>query len=414
MTASTRDSAIDLLQARGFVHDISDEAGLRRALQQQCTAYCGFDATRNSLQVGNLLQLMLLAHLQRVGHRPIALIGGGTTMIGDPSGKSQMREMLSSEQIQENGRAIRAQVSRFLDFEQDRSLMLNNADWLLGLGYIEFLRDIGRHFSVNQLLQHETYRERMNDEGLNFIELNYPLLQAYDFLHLFREHACLLQVGGSDQWFNILAGVDLIRRVTGQTAYALVSPLISTASGAKMGKTAAGAVWLDPQQTSPYEFYQFWVNTDDRDVERFLKLFTFLPLDEIAQLAALEDAEIRTAKEVLACEVTGIVHGKEAAERARSDARALFGGAAGELRSVPTTGVSRQRLAEGVEIVEALVLTGLAPSRSIAKNVVQAGGVYVNDERVEGVTHRVTESDLAGGQILLRRGKKEYRRIVPA
>jgi tyrosyl-tRNA synthetase len=413
MTASNAASALDVLQARGFVYDISDESGLRQALQQSCTAYCGFDATRNSLQVGNLLQLMLLAHLQRAGHRPIALIGGGTTMIGDPSGKSEMREMLGPEQIQENARAIRGQVSRFLDFEQGQALMLNNADWLLGLGYIEFLRDVGRHFSVNQLLQHETYRERMSGEGLNFIELNYPLLQAYDFLHLFREYACRLQVGGSDQWFNILAGVDLIRRVIGQTAYALVSPLVSTASGAKMGKTAAGAVWLDPEQTSPYDFFQFWVNTDDRDVERFLKLFTFVPLDEIARLAALRDAELRIAKEVLAFEVTRIVHGEQAAERARSDARALFGGVASELQSVTTTAVSRQRLAEGVDIVEALVLTGLAPSRSIAKNVVQAGGVYVNDRRVERTNQCLTESDLADGQILLRRGKKEYRRIVP-
>jgi tyrosyl-tRNA synthetase len=414
MTSPATTNAIDVLRQRGFVYDISDEAGLRRTLECPSTVYCGFDATRDSLQVGNLLQLMLLAHLQRAGHRPIALIGGGTTMIGDPSGKTQMREMLSREQIEQNGRSILAQISRFLDFEQGRARMLNNADWLLGLGYIQFLRDVGRHFSVNQLLQHETYRERMAGEGLNFIELNYPLLQAYDFLHLFRELGCVLQVGGSDQWFNILAGVDLIRRETGGSAFALVSPLVSTASGAKMGKTESGAIWLSADQTSPYEFYQYWINTDDRDVERFLKLFTFLPLEEVASLAALQGAEIRPAKEVLAFEVTSIVHGTQAAEQARSDARALFGGEIHDLQSIPTTAVSRERLAAGLDIVEALVLTGLASSRSLAKNIVQAGGVYLNGQRLVRGDGRLTEADLIDGKILLRRGKKEFRRIVLA
>src|SRR6476620_5122203 len=255
MNAPRRDTdavnALDVLRERGFVNQVSDEAGLRAALEAPVTVYCGYDPTRDSLQVGNLVTIMMLAHLQRSGHRPIALIGGGTGMIGDPSGKTEMRRMLTVDQIEQNARGLRGQFARYLDFADDRALMLNNAEWLLKLGYIQFLRDIGRHFSVNQLLQHETYRSRFGDEGLNFIELNYALLQAYDFLHLFREYGCLLQVGGGDQWFNILAGVELIRREEDEVAYALVSPLISTASGAKMGKSEAGAVWLDPKATSP-------------------------------------------------------------------------------------------------------------------------------------------------------------------
>jgi tyrosyl-tRNA synthetase len=313
-------NALDVLRERGYIHQVSDEAGLRSALERPTTVYCGYDPTRDSLQVGNLVSIMMLAHLQRAGHRPIALIGGGTALIGDPSGKTEMREMLTMEQIRHNARALHDQFGRFLSFGCGRALMLNNADWLSELRYIPFLRDIGRHFSVNQLLQHETYRERLAGGGLNFIELNYALLQAYDFLHLFREHGCLLQIGGSDQWFNILAGVELIRRVEGHEAFALVSPLVNTASGAKMGKTEAGAVWLDAKRTSPYEFYQYWINTEDADVERFLKLFTFLPLDEIAELAKLEGADLRRAKEVLAFEATKLSHGEAAAQAAQAAA----------------------------------------------------------------------------------------------
>jgi tyrosyl-tRNA synthetase len=422
-------NCLDVLRERGFVQQVSNEQGLRAALERPITLYCGYDPTRDSLQVGNLISIMMLAHLQRGGHRPIALIGGGTTMIGDPSGKTEMREMLTQQQIEQNGLHLRQQFARYLDFSDDRALMLNNADWLLRLEYVPFLREIGRHFSVNQLLQHETYRERLSGGGLNFIELNYALLQAYDFLHLYRECDCALQVGGTDQWFNILAGVELVRREAGREVFALVSPLISTASGAKMGKTEAGAVWLDPTRTSPYEFYQYWINTEDSDVERFLKLFTFLPLDEIQRLAALTGADIRRTKEVLAFEATRLTHGEEAARRAQEDSRALFGSQhvalggrqpppRGKLTvevisAVPTTKVSRTSLEDGLGLVDALILTGLAASRSAAKRQIQAGGVYVNQERVANAEHELSPSDLEGaGQILLRRGKKEYRRIV--
>ena len=355
---------------------------------------------------------MMLAHLQRAGHRPVALIGGGTGLVGDPSGKTEMRQMLTVEQIDLNAQGLRGQFARYLDFTEDRALLLNNADWLLKLGYIAFLRDIGRHFSVNQLLQHETYRTRLQDDGLNFIELSYALLQAYDFLHLYRELGCLLQIGGSDQWFNILAGVDLIRRETAKEAFALVSPLIETASGVKMGKTEAGAVWLDAARTSPYTFYQFWINTEDEDVERFLKLFTFLPLDEIARLVALAGAELRAAKETLAFEVTRLTHGTEAAEQARASARALFGGGGGDLSSMPTTVVAGARLDQGINLIDALVEAGLSSSRSVAKAAIQGGGIYINGQRVNRLDYALHPDDLVDGQILVRRGKKEYRRLV--
>jgi tyrosyl-tRNA synthetase len=405
-------NALDVLRERGFVQNVSNEAGLRAAFQRPITLYDGFDPTRDTLQVGNLVGIMMLAHLQRCGHRPIALLGGGTTMIGDPSGKTEMRETLTYEQIERNARGVLPQFARYIDFNDGRALLLNNAEWLLQLDYIPFLRDIGRYFSVNQLLQHETYRERLAGHGLSFIELNYAVVQAYDFLHLYREYGCQLQVGGSDQWFNILAGVDLIRRVTGQEAFALVSPLISTASGAKMGKTELGAVWLDAKRTSPYEFYQYWRNTEDADVERFLKLFTFLPLDEIRRLSTLSGAEINQAKEVLAVEVTRLTHGGQAAEQARAAATALFRSGGGGLDIVPTTVLSTERLKAGLDLVEALVQTGLAPSRTTAKTQVQGGGVYVNEKRVERSGRLLTTADIRDGGILLRRGKKEYRRIV--
>ena len=408
-------NTLDLLRSRGFVSQISDEAGLSAAMERPISLYCGYDPTAPSLHVGHLLTIMLLSHFQRAGHRPIALLGAGTGMIGDPTGKTEMRQMLTAEELQENARSIQAQLGHYLDFSDGRALMLNNADWLTRLGYIQFLRDIGRHFSVNQLLQHETYRARLESEGLNFIELNYALLQAYDFLHLHREYGCLLQVGGSDQWFNILAGVELIRREQDAQTFALVSPLLTTASGAKMGKTEAGAVWLDPERTSPYQFYQYWIRTEDADVGRFLRLFTYLPLEKIQELEKLTGAELNRAKEVLAFEVTGLAHGREAAEKAQADSRALFGGGgAAELGAVPTTAIDAGELEDGLDLLDALVRTGLAPSRSRAKNDVQGGGVYVNDRRVDRANAALSSEDLVDGQILLRRGKKEYRRIVPA
>ena len=289
----------DVLVERGFIEQVSDEAGVRAVVEEPITCYIGFDPSASSFHVGNLVPIMALAHMQHHGHRPITIVGGGTGMIGDPSGKTEMRKMLTREQIEANVQAQKTQLACYLDFEGGKALILNNADWLTKLNYIEFLRDIGRHFSVNRMLAAEAYRVRL-ETGLSFIEFNYMLLQAYDFLHLYREYGCVLQMGGSDQWGNILAGVDLTRRVEGATVYASVFPLITTSSGAKMGKTEAGAVWLDRERVSPYEYYQFWINTEDPDVERFLALFTFLPMDRVKELGRLQGADLREAKEVLA------------------------------------------------------------------------------------------------------------------
>jgi tyrosyl-tRNA synthetase len=408
------ESGFDLLVERGFVHQSSNDQALRAALTRPITLYCGYDATASSLTVGHLVPVMMLAHLQRAGHRPIALVGGGTTMVGDPTGKTEMRQMLSKEQIAKNQEGIKAQLGRYLEFSDGRALMVNNADWLLQLGYIDFLREIGRHFSVNQMLQHETYRERLQGSGLSFIEMNYVLLQAYDFLHLYREYGCTLQIGGTDQWFNILAGTELIRRADGGEAFALVAPLITTASGAKMGKTEAGAVWLAPERTSPYDFYQFWVNTEDADVGRFLRFFTFLPDDEIARLSSLEGAELRGVKEILATEVTRLVHGEAAADEARQAARALFGGNGGSLDAVPTTAVPAERLADGIDVIELLVLGSLAPSRGAARRLIEQGGAYLGDRRVDGPDSRVTRDQLEQEGVLVRAGKKRFHRFVVA
>ncbi len=404
------DSSFDLLVERGFVHQASNGAALREALRRPITLYCGYDATASSLHVGSLVTIMLMAHLQRAGHRPIGLVGGGTTLVGDPSGKTEARPLLSREQIRENMRGIRAQLGRYLDFEGGRALMLDNADWLLELKYVEFLREIGRHFSVNQLLQHETYRERLQGSGLSFIELNYALLQAYDFLHLYREYDCRLQVGGSDQWFNILAGTELIRRVAGGEAFALVTPLIATASGAKMGKTAAGAVWLNPDLLSPYDYWQFWRNTEDGDVGRFLRLFTLLPMAEIARLEALAGAEINEAKKVLATEATALLHGREAAAEAEETARKTF--EQGELaESLPTVEVPGAVLEAGLGVLTAFGpdYAGLVPSTSEARRQIKGGGLKVNDRTVTDERAVLRPRDLTPeGVIKLSFGKKKH------
>lgn len=408
------ESGFDLLVERGFVHQSSNDQALRAALTRPVTVYCGYDPTASSLTVGHLVPIMMLAHLQRAGHRTIALVGGGTTMVGDPTGKTEMRQMLSKEQIASNQEGIKSQLGRYLDFSDGRALMVNNADWLMQLGYVDFLREIGRHFSVNQMLQHETYRDRLQGSGLSFIELNYVLLQAYDFLHLYREYGCTLQVGGSDQWFNILAGTELIRRADGGEAFALVAPLITTASGVKMGKTEAGAVWLSPERTSPYDFYQFWVNTEDADVARFLRFFTFFPEDEIQRLAALEGAELRSAKEILATEVTRIVHGAEAAEEAKQTARALFGGDGGSLDAMPTTVVPLDQLTDGIDVIDLLVLGALASSKGAARQLVRQGGVTLGDLRVDSATARIQREQFEPGGLLIRAGKKRFHRFVVA
>lgn len=410
-------NVLDALIERGFVQEISDEAGLRRALDKPITLYCGFDPTASSLHMGHLIPIMLLAHFQRSGHRPIAVVGGGTGMVGDPSGKTAQRPILTAEEIERNLQGQRLQLERYLDFSGGRALIVNNADWLLPLTYVAFLRDIGRHFSVNQMLAAETYKSRL-ETGLSFIEFNYMLLQAYDFLHLFQAHGCLLQIGASDQWANCLAGADLIRRVCGAQAFVLVAPLLTTATGQKMGKTEAGAVWLDADLTSPYEFYQYWINVDDRDVERFLALFTFLPMEEVRELGRLQGADIRAAKERLAFETTTLTHGVAAAEKARAASRALFRrvDVSDEVRLTEaidiTAAIPRERAEQGVAITQLFVDAGLASSRGEARRLILQGGAYVNDERVESESTVLGLPELEGDGVLLRAGKKRYRRVV--
>lgn len=402
----------EVLRERGFIQQVTDEANLSRILsEQKVTAYIGFDPTADSLHVGSLLPIMALIHLQRHGHFPIVVLGEGTAMIGDPSGKSEMRQMLYREQIHTNAEKLKQQLNRYLHFDEGKAAIVNNSDWLLELKYIEFLRDIGRHFSVNRMLAAESYRIRL-ETGLSFLEFNYQLLQAYDFLTLFRSHHCILQMGGDDQWGNIVAGIDLIRRLESAAAYGLTLPLLTTSSGQKMGKTAKGAVWLDATKTSPYDFYQYWINVDDRDVKRFLALFTLLPMAEINRLSALEGAELRQAKEILAFEATKITHGEVEALEARKAARAIFGGDEGDLDGMPSSNIARQKLEEGLAVVDLLLQVGLVTSKSEARRLIQQGGCYLNEQRVTTIEAKVGIADSIDGQVLLRTGKKKYHRLV--
>ena len=399
------------LRERGFVQQVSDESGLDALLRKGPVCYyCGFDPTASSLHVGSLIPLMALAHLAHAGHRPIAVLGGGTAMVGDPSGKTELRQMLTVETIKENRDQIEPQVRRFLGAAGEHALVLDNAEWLAPLKLLDFLRDIGRHFSVNRMLAAEAYRLRL-EKGLSFIEFNYQLLQAYDYLVLFRRYGCMLQVGGDDQWGNILAGTDLVRRVHQAETYALTFPLITTASGAKMGKTVAGVVWLSAQRTSPFDFYQYFVNVDDRDVIRFLKLQTFIPLDEIQRFAALEGAELSAAKQALAAAVTELVHGKEEAEKGQRAARAAFGGG-GDGDLVPTYSIALAAVADGLKIVDLLHAAGLAASKSAARRLIEQGGVRLGERKVTSVDDVIRPDEIAAEGTLLHAGKKHLRRIV--
>jgi tyrosyl-tRNA synthetase len=401
--------ALETLRERGFIDNISDEAGLREALARPTTFYVGFDPTADSLHIGHLVQIMAMAHLQRAGHRPIAVVGGGTGMVGDPSYRNTGRPILTLDVIEQNMVGLREQLSRYLDFAPGRAVMVNNADWLRPLNYLDFLRDIGRYFSVNQMLAAEAYKTRL-ESGLTFLEFNYMLLQAYDFLHLHQEHGCRLQIGGSDQWANCLAGADLIRKVTGERAFVLATPLLTTASGAKMGKTEQGAVWLDAERVSPFEYYQYWINTEDADVARFLALYTFLPMDQVRELAALEGADLRRAKQALAFEATTLTHGEAAAREAQAASQAAFGGGADDMAAIPAAEVPAAELSAGVPIVDLLVASGLAPSRGAARRLVEQGGAYVNGVQVASLDERVTH--LGEAPLLVRSGKKHVRRIV--
>jgi len=405
-------NAYEILKQRGFVEQVTDEEAIGDILKSGITCYAGFDPTAASLHVGHLLPIMALAQMQRAGNRPIVLVGGGTAMIGDPSGKNEMRKILTPEEISDNAEKIKQQFTSYIDFSGDNAaLLLNNADWLTSVKYIDFLRDIGRHFSVNRMIAAESYKARL-ETGLNFIEFNYMLLQSYDFLYLFKEHQCLLQIGGNDQWGNIVAGIDLIRRSVSGSALGLTFPLITTASGAKMGKTEKGAVWLDPDLTSPYDYYQYWINTDDRDAERFLAYFTFLEMEEIADLVKDGPENIQQVKAVLAYEATKITHGKEEALKAREGAKALFSGDAGALDSVPTTEVEVSRLKEGIPVFIMFEETKLSGTRSEARRLIKDGGGYINNVRVKSFDEIINESHVKDNIILLRAGKKKYHRIL--
>jgi tyrosyl-tRNA synthetase len=411
MAGSDVKDVIEVLEERGFVAQISDAEALRKHLASgEVTFYCGFDPTASSLHVGSLVPLMAMAHLSQAGHRPIGVLGGGTSMVGDPSGRSELRQMMTPETIAANRQGIDPQVRRFLAAAGDRALIVDNAEWLMPLNYIEFLRDIGRHFSVNRMLAAEAYKQRL-EKGLSFIEFNYQILQAYDFLVLRRRYGCTLQIGGDDQWGNILAGTDIIRRVDQKEAFALTFPLLVTATGAKMGKTAAGAIWLSAERTSVFDFYQYFVNVDDRDVPRLLRLFTFLPLSEVTRLSALEGAELRVAKQALAFEVTKVVHGEEAATTAERAAKSAFGGG-GDDADVPTFALSGAELASGIKTVDLLASCGLAASKSAARRLVAQGGVRLGDRKIDSVDDVVGAADLGSDGVLLHAGKKHIRKIV--
>lgn len=422
---------ISVLRERGFIEQMTHEQELVDYFDaNRVTGYIGFDPTASSLHIGSLVPIMSLAHMQRSGHRPIALVGGGTGMVGDPSGKTEMRKMLSLEEIADNAAGIKRQLSRFIDFADERALLLNNAEWLVRLEYIPFLRDIGRYFSVNRMIKADSCRMRLeSEEGLSFIEFNYMVLQAYDFLELKRRHDCRLQMGGRDQWGNIVAGVDLIRRLEQTTAFGVTFPLITTSNGEKMGKTAKGAVWLDPERTSPYDYYQFWVNTDDRDVSRFLALFTFLPMEEIRSVERLEGNALNSAKAILAFEATALAHGRDQALAALQAAQGLFGGrqvpesilptseiprGAAETgpAAVPTSSMPFSRLQSGIAAFKLFHEVGLAASGAASRRLIDQGGAYLNGERIDDDERMVTDRDiLADGAMVLRAGKKRFHRV---
>jgi tyrosyl-tRNA synthetase len=406
---------------------VTDEKAIRECLLRPTTCYIGFDPTAPSLHVGNLVPIMALAHMQRNGHRPIALAGGGTGLVGDPSGKVEMRKVLTREEIEKNLCAMEKQFSQFMDFSKGGALLLNNADWLTKLNYIEFLRDIGVHFSVNRMLSYESIKLGL-ERGLSFIEFNYQLLQAYDFWHLFKHYDCLFQMGGSDQWGNIVAGIDLIRRLEGKAAYGITFPLIETAEGQKMGKTEQGTIWLDFSMTSPYHYYQYWVNTDDRDVERFLALFTFQPMEEIRNVQFLKNADLNMAKHVLAFEATRINHGPEEALEAWKSSVALFGGGnippelfpsscipreklADAAESIPTTVIDKDRLTKGIVAFEIFKETGLCTSGAEARRLIEQGGAYINGRNVERFDEPLKTEHFGTGEIILRAGKKKFHRV---
>lgn len=402
---------LTLLQSRGFFQQCTDVALLKEKLNKgELRFYCGFDPTGPSLHCGHLVPLFAMAHLQKAGHRPIALVGGGTARIGDPSGKSEMRKMLTVDEVKANALSIKKQIERFISFDNDRAILADNANWLSDLNYIDFLREIGRHFSVNRMLTFESYKKRL-ETGLSFIEFNYQLLQSYDFLTLRRKYDCELQIGGDDQWGNIVAGLDLIRRLDGIECVGLTFPLVTRSDGKKMGKTEKGAIFLDPTLTSVYDFFQYWRNVADADVEKFLKLYTFLSVQECETLGRKTDSQINKSKEILAYELTKIIHGKEEADKALAAAHAAFGGASGDKEGMPSLSISASEIESGISIIDIFAKSSLCSSRSEARRLIEQGGAKINDLQISDLDYIVTNTDIKDGDIILKAGKKRFFRI---
>ena len=399
------------LKARGLIAQVTDEDEIKEMVNNgKATFYIGFDPTADSLHVGHFMALCLMKRLQMAGNRPIALLGGGTGMIGDPSGRTDMRQMLTKETIQHNIDCFKQQMSRFIDFSDGKALMVNNADWLMNLNYVELLREVGAHFSVNRMLTAECYKQRM-ERGLSFLEFNYMIMQSYDFYMLYQKYGCNMQFGGYDQWSNMLGGTELIRRKLGKDAYAMTITLLLNSEGKKMGKTQSGAVWLDPNKTSPFDFYQYWRNVDDADVIKCMRLLTFLPLEEIDEMAKWEGSELNKAKEILAYQLTELVHGEEEAKKAQEGARALFSGA--DTSHMPTTELSEEDFDEEgkIDLITLLVKAELVPSRSEGRRAIQQGGVSIDGEKLTDIYHTVEKDAFAGDGIVLKRGKKKFKKI---
>ena len=404
-------TVFDELKARGLIAQLTDEEEIKELINHgKATFYIGFDPTADSLHVGHFMALCLMKRLQMAGNRPVALIGGGTGYIGDPSGRTDMRSMMTPEIIEHNCACFKKQMERFIEFGEGKAMMVNNADWLLKLNYIELLREVGACFSVNNMLRAECYKQRM-EKGLSFLEFNYMIMQSYDFYHLYQEYGCNMQFGGDDQWSNMLGGTELIRRKLGKDAYAMTITLLLNSEGKKMGKTANGAVWLDPNKTSPFEFYQYWRNVGDGDVLKCLRRLTFLPLEQIDEMDRWQGSQLNTAKEILAFELTKLVHGEEEAAKAQAGARALFTGG-GDTEHMPTTEVTAAQLGDGMGLLELMVLAELAASKGEARRLVQQGGVTVDDQKIADIAYTVTAEQFKDGQIIIKKGKKTFRKIL--
>lgn len=401
----------DELKARGLLAQLTDEEEIKELINNgKATFYIGFDPTADSLHVGHFMALCLMKRLQMAGNKPIALIGGGTAMIGDPSGRSDMRSMMTKETIQHNCDCFKAQMSRFIDFSEGKALMVNNADWLLDLNYVDFLREVGPHFSVNNMLRAECYKQRM-EKGLSFLEFNYMIMQSYDFFELYQKYGCNMQFGGDDQWSNMLGGTELIRRKLGKDAYAMTITLLLNSEGKKMGKTQKGAVWLDPNKTSPFEFYQYWRNVADADVLKCLRMLTFLPLEQIDEMDSWEGSQLNQAKEILAYELTNLVHGEEEAKKAQESARALF--SAGVAADMPTTELTEEDFTEGsIDLISVLCKSGLVASRSEGRRAIEQGGVTVGSDKVADIKAVFGKDTFAGEGVVVKRGKKNFRKVI--